>query len=423
MPDAAPPPPSSPAAPPTPDESAPQLQRRARSFLEALVPVPLDSAWVHITRTRTVAASVADDTPTTSTRVHREVTVTLAHEGRRHSASSSLATEFDMEAFLAQAVADLSQSLPDAPTAAEAPLRDPAAHGLDLLDPALARLDLDRCSTRAQAIASTAPEGAHTHASESRTAHAIATSGGAQLSWHRTEARLRASLHPRSARGQRVPVVHERCAIWLADTGAAHQLGTALAVDAAVVSGSRPLPSGTYRILVHPRAACRLIDALARYRPSSAPEWPSRLSLVADPLRPRGLASATALFDGRPTQPRTLIEGGHWRDVLGESEPGALAVSRGPHNLAHLLSLEDGAVLVSDWTGGHINPRSGRIVLGIRAQRVVAGQRGRGVCSMVAIDDLQSLFGRLSAVGCDPWPFHAAQAPTLVFDGVHLAPA
>jgi len=71
--------------------------------------------------------------------------------------------------------------------------------------------------------------------------------------------------------------------------------------------------------------------------------------------------------------------------------------------------------------GGNSDSTTGDFSFGLRGHLVENGQVGAPVGEMNVTGNLLDLFGRLVAVGNDPYPYSSTKAPTLVFENVDFS--
>ena len=95
----------------------------------------------------------------------------------------------------------------------------------------------------------------------------------------------------------------------------------------------------------------------------------------------------------------------------------------GDKGLTELVADAGEGILVTSWLGGNADHTTGDFSLGLRGHLVSGGQIGAPVGEMNVTGNLLELFGRLAAVGNDPWPYSTVRCPTLVFEGVQFSGA
>jgi PmbA protein len=160
----------------------------------------------------------------------------------------------------------------------------------------------------------------------------------------------------------------------------------------------------------------------------------ARLDLADDPLVPRGLGSR--LYDGEGIAARRfpVFEGGALRSYYVDTYYGRklgmapttarssnLAWRLGPRSQAALLRDMGEGILVTGFLGGNSNGTTGDFSLGVRGFRIRGGRIAEPVGEMNVSGNHLELWGRLAAVGDDPYPYSSMRTPTLVFDGVQFA--
>jgi PmbA protein len=160
----------------------------------------------------------------------------------------------------------------------------------------------------------------------------------------------------------------------------------------------------------------------------------SKLTIIDDPLIPRGFGSR--LFDGEGISARRMpvIEAGvlktYYVDTYYGKKLGLAPTTGRASNLvfpggagdqASLLAAMGDGILVTGFLGGNTNSSTGDFSLGVQGFRVRAGRIAEPVAEMNIAGNQLELWSRLAAVGADPYPYAAVRTPTLVFDGVQFA--
>ena len=212
--------------------------------------------------------------------------------------------------------------------------------------------------------------------------------------------------------------------------------------------GAAKVSSRRTTMLVHPEAAAMLVGrilgaltagAVQQRRSFLADKRGERiaspvLTILDDPLRPRGLGSG--LFDGEgiASKPRTLIRDGvletfyvdtyygrklGWEPTTGS--PSNLVLAQGEKDLDGLVADTTDGILVTSWIGGNANLTSGDFSFGLRGHVVKDGRLAEPVSEMNMTGSYLDLFGRLVAAGNDPVPWYPCLAPTLVFVDVQFS--
>jgi PmbA protein len=158
------------------------------------------------------------------------------------------------------------------------------------------------------------------------------------------------------------------------------------------------------------------------------------LTLVDDPLVPKGLGSR--LFDGEGIAAKRMpvIEAGvlkaYYVDTYYGKKLQMAPTTAGPSNLvwtlgdkdqaALLAAMKDG-ILVTAFLGGNSNGLTGDFSLGVQGFRVRGGKIAEPVGEMNISGNHLDLWKKLAAVGNDPYPYSSMKTPTLVFEGVQFA--
>lgn len=161
-----------------------------------------------------------------------------------------------------------------------------------------------------------------------------------------------------------------------------------------------------------------------------------KLTIVDDPLLPRGLGSRHFDGEGIAAKAMPIVEAGVLKNLYVDTyygkkakltpttgSPSNRVIALGTKNLDQLLKEAGKAVYVTSWLGGNADATTLDFSFGIRGHQVENGQVGAPVGEMNVTGNLAQLFASLQAVGNDPWPYSATRVPTLVFDGVQFSGA
>jgi PmbA protein len=161
-----------------------------------------------------------------------------------------------------------------------------------------------------------------------------------------------------------------------------------------------------------------------------------KLTIVDDPLVPRGLGSRPFDGEGMASARLPLIDGGALRnlylDTYYASKLGLTPttgqgsnriVALGTKGRDALLKDAGTGIYVTSWLGGNMDPTTGDFSLGVRGHLFDKGQLGAPVGEMNVTGNILDLFAKLAAVGDDPWLYSGTVSPTLVFDGVQFSGA
>lgn len=213
--------------------------------------------------------------------------------------------------------------------------------------------------------------------------------------------------------------------------------------------GAKPAPSGRYPLILENRAAGRILGILGG--PLSGGSLFERrsclegkigeaiasplLTLVDDPLVPRGLGSRPWDGDAMVARPRTIIRDGvleqFYINVYYGRKLGVPPTTGGRSNWVVppgerswrdvAKDIGGTAILVNSFLGGNTNPITGDFSFGIRGLLIEDGEDGASVAEMNVSGNLLEIFHKLVAVGDDPWGWSAARIPTLLFEDVDFS--
>lgn len=161
-----------------------------------------------------------------------------------------------------------------------------------------------------------------------------------------------------------------------------------------------------------------------------------KLTIVDDPLLPRGLRSRRYDAEGIAARPLTLVENGVVKNIYVDTYYGRklkmqpttgsssnVIIKPGSQSLAELINAAGEGIYVTSWLGGNADNTTGEFSLGLRGHLIKNGQIGAPVDEMNVTGDLESLFSSLVQVGNDPWLYSSTRSPTLVFENVHFSGA
>jgi PmbA protein len=381
--------------------------------------------------------------------------VSLYVDGRFVGSRTSDLTPASLEAFVARNVAaarflakDPHRRLPD-----PARYQGPDAGNLELFDASVGSSSTESRAAVAQALeqAARSQPGADAIASvecwvmETEGASALCASNGREVSRRR-------SMHSRGLevsvrdQGDRKPSDGSWCdARFASDLRDPAQLGPEATRRALAQRGAGPLATGKYTILIENRTAERLLNHLLNPMSGGALQQKRSfllgltgqevasplLTLRDDPLRRRGLASATWDDEGMALKPLALIERGvlknFYLDTYYASKLGLEPTTGYPTNLAWDLGargleamraeLAEG-LLVTGFVGGNSNGATGDFSLGITGFHVKDGKIAQPVSEMNLSGNHLTFWKQLKEVGSDPWDWSSTSCPSLRFDDV-----
>lgn len=392
----------------------------------------------------------------------RDLALTLYCGQRSASVSTADLSPAAIDALVERAVAmaRLAPENPWAGLALEEALMRGAVPDCDLADPAgepnperlrvmaLAAEDAARAVTGI-----TNSEGGTAAANMS--AVALATSHGFAGGWLATGYSLSASVL--AGKGERMQRDHAwHSARYLADLEGAEDIGTRAGSRAVARLDPALLPSGAMPVLFDPRVAGSLVGhltsgmsgpAIARGRSflkKRAGErlFPANISIVEDPLRPRGLRSRPFDGEGLPTREGRLVDRGVIGDWLCDAASarqlgraptghasGGGGVSTGnlvllPGSISRealMADIADG-VLVTELIGQGVDPLTGDYSRGASGFRIRNGQLAEAVSGFTIAGNLIAMFADLRAAD-DLDTRGAVHVPTLRTDSLTVAGA
>lgn len=212
--------------------------------------------------------------------------------------------------------------------------------------------------------------------------------------------------------------------------------------------GAGPTNSGKYPLILLNRAAGRLLGVLGGpLSGASLHEGRSclegklgqrigseLLTLVDDPLVPRGLGSRPWDGDALRARPRTILNAGvleqyyinvyYGRKLGVDPTTGGRSnwvVPPGERSWQDLAKGWDKAILVNSFLGGNANPITGDFSFGIRGVLVEKGEITQSISEMNVSGNLLEFLPKLIAVGNDPWTWSSTRVPTLMFEDIDFS--
>ncbi len=230
---------------------------------------------------------------------------------------------------------------------------------------------------------------------------------------------------------------------------------------AVMALGGKPLPSGAYSVLLHPRVATQLLSLLAQAFSAEAVQTgrsflkdqlgkkvgSSEVNLMDDPHLARGTASV--LFDDEAvaSEPLAMIEGGVLKNYFFDLRTGqragcasngrgfraGLAAAPSPHatnlfimpgkkSLKDLLGAEKKVFLLHDIMGLHMaEPVTGEFSLGASGFLYENGRFAGPVRGMTMAGSVGGLLNGVAAVGNEIHWTSAFGAPYILAHGITLS--
>jgi len=446
------------------ETAAETLLERARQAVELARAAGAADAWATAGEERHTSLAVRDGKPeTVSEATTRAVEIRLYVDGRYGIYSTTDLREPRLRDFIREAVPLTRQLQADPDRRITPPGLFPSATGpdLQLWDGAASRLETGRRLDWCRAMDAAARDeprliSAGSRVEDGQVQTASASSNGFSATYTSTSVGLVSILSLRDA-GAGGPAGERRAegmdfavCLHLEDLPDARRIAEGALARARARLGSRQGPTIKTTLVVESRAASRLIkDLLAPATAAGIQQgqsfWPAlmerpafsdTLSILDDPLRPRGLASRPYDQEGIAARRLTLIERGVPKAVYADTYYGAKArlpittgqssnqiVQPGTRGLAELVRAVGDGILVTGWAGGNADPTTGAFSQGLNGHLIRKGEIAEPVVGMIVTGSLPGLFASLVEVGNDPFPYDALLTPSLVFENVQFSGA
>jgi PmbA protein len=212
--------------------------------------------------------------------------------------------------------------------------------------------------------------------------------------------------------------------------------------------GAHKIESGAMTMLIEPRVAGRFLGYLLG--PMNAQSIQQKrsfydgkigqvvaskeLTIVDDPLMPRGLGSRRYDGEGIAAKVMPVIEAGVLRNVYADTYYGRkaklpittggtsnLVFGAGKKGLSELLAQVKEGILVTNFLGGNSNETTGDFSLGVAGVRIRRGERAEPVSEMNIAGNHLAVWKQLVAVGNDPYVYASYRTPTMVFENIQFA--
>ncbi len=415
-----------------------------------------DDAWVNVSRERSVSFSYRDgNMEKVEESTSRGLSLRIYVDGRYSAHGTTDLRPEHLATFISEAVS-LTRALQPDP---HRRITDPALFAgradldLQLLDPALTQLDRDTreswCATmddhahRDERVIS-AESSVFSGESESASASSngfTGTSAGGYLGYS-------TSVTVREDADKRPEGMDYAVGRFVAPLPAPTQIATGALQKALSRIGAQKAPTQRTTMVVDPQAAVSLLArtmgpasaaAIQQKRSFWAEQrgkrlFGTRLTVVDDPLLPRGLASRLYDGEGISAKRRMIIEEGVVRNFYVDTYYGRKAglepttgspsnriVTCGTQSLSELIQAAGTGIYVTSWLGGNSDPTTGDFSLGLRGHLIQDGAIATPVGEMNVTGNLKSLWERLEVVGNDPYPYSSIRVPTLVFSDVQFS--
>ncbi len=435
-----------------------ELQDRAAQAVEMAKTAGADEAWAAASQSRDVEFEFRDGAlekvkDTTS----RGLTVEIYADSRYSSHQTTDLNPDRLKSFVAEAVAITRALEPDeyreitpASLFANRPTDD-----LDLVDASVASLSreqrlewcqaMDRVATDHEKVIS-ATAGVYDGSSE---VSAVSSNGfsGSRAStycWYGSHITLMDQGDKRASDGYYAGSQH------VAALPAATDVARLGLERALARLGSEKGPTLKTTMVVDSRAAGQLIGRLlgaatARRVQQGQSFWADlvgkkafsdKLTIVDDPLIPRGFGSRHFDDEGISSKYLPIVENGEVRNLYVDTYHGRKTgmkpttgsasnrvIGLGEQSLEGLLGEVGSGVYVTSWLGGNADNTTGDFSLGLRGHMIENGEIGRPVGEMNVTGNLRDLFNRLQVVGNDVYPYSTTLSPSLVFGEVDFSGA
>ncbi|MCB9764802.1 MAG: TldD/PmbA family protein [Alphaproteobacteria bacterium] len=433
-----------------------ELQTRAANAVEMAKAAGADEAWASGSRGRSVEFEFRDGAlEKVQEATSRALSVRLYVDGRYSAHSTTDLRPEQLKAFITEAVAMTRALQPDPHRV----ITDPALFegrstaDLQLIDPGVEQMTQDErrawceqmnSAARAHEKVISATSGVYTGHNLSASVSSNGFEGHHEETsiWIGTEVSVQDEGDKRPESGHWVGGCH---------LGALQEPGTVggEALEQTLRRlGAEKGPTQRTIMIVDPRIASRLIGRLLGPADAQSVQqgrsfWEGKvgqsvaskhLTVTDEPLIPRGLGSRTFDGEGIALKPMPVIEAGVAKNLYVDTYYGRKAglppthggstnrvVALGKKDLAALLKDAGDAILVTNWLGGNADSTTGDFSLGCAGHLVSKGKIGAPVSEMNVTGNLLELFGKLAAVGNDPWPYSSTLCPTLVFEDVQFS--
>lgn len=436
----------------------PELEKRAARAVAQAMEAGADDVWAVATQSRDVEFDYRDGAlEKVQDATSKNLSIQIYANGRYSSHRTTDLHADRLQAFLEQAVTSTGALEPDPHRAIPDPelFEGRADRQLDLVDPAVGQLDreqrlgwcaaLDASARRHERVIS-ASAGIYDGIVQS----AAASSNGFAGTKEATYCWLGSSVTLRDRGERRASDAFYAGGTHVGDLPSASFIADTALERALVRLDSGKGPTTRTTMVVDARAASSLVARLLQSASAQSVQqgrsfWSSlpgrkafseRLTLIDDPLIPRGLGSRLFDDEGISARPLPLVEAGVVRNIYVDTYYGRKAglppttgsqsnvlVGIGERTLEELLAEAGDGIYVTSWLGGNADATTGDFSLGLRGHVVEHGAIGRAVGEMNVTGNLKSLFSRLEATGNDVYPYGTILSPSLVFTDVDFSGA
>ncbi|MCA9699592.1 MAG: TldD/PmbA family protein [Myxococcales bacterium] len=433
------------------------LLQGAQRAVEFATKAGAAGCFAHIYQARSVSCQVRDGKlEKMEESTQSGISVELYVDGRYSSHSTNDLRPEVLQAFIADAVAltrvlevDEHRQLPDPARYAK------SIADLDLHDPAIAATSADDRLQRALALNERVAGkdkviSASSAVSESEVEIGAVSSNGFAGTYRATDTGLYADATLRDEGDKRPEGGFGMSARHLADLMSPEAVGDEALRQAIQRLGSQKGPTVRTTMVVDRHSAGSLLMRLLMPAYGWAVQqgrsmWTDKLdkrllskklSIVSDPLIPRGQGSRPFDGEGLASFRMPVIEAGalknyaldtYYARKLGmeptTGSPGNLVVSPGKRDLDRLIAGVGEGVFVTSWLGGNADSTTGDFSFGLRGHMIRKGAIAEPVGEMNVTGNLIELFAKLGEIGGDPWLHGRIRTPSLVFTDVQFSGA
>ncbi|MCB9749582.1 MAG: TldD/PmbA family protein [Myxococcales bacterium] len=415
-----------------------------------------DDVWAGVSRSRSVSFTYRDGTlEKVEDSTSRGLSLRLYVDGRYSSHGTTDLQPERLQAFVREAVAVTRALQPDP----HREITDPELFAnrpddeLERVDPAIAALDRDRREAWCKAMDELAHAdervisaecGVFSGHSESASASSNGFSGTAEGDY----AGYSTQVTVREDADKRPEGSYYAVGRFLGDLPGPESIAKEALKRALDRIGSRKGPTTRTTLVVDNQSASSLLwralgPASAAAIQQGRSFWAGKqgkqlfskkLTVIDDPLLPRGLSSRH--YDGEGISARRLpiIEKGVVKNFYVDTyygkkagltpttgSPSNRVVALGSKSLDQILKAVGDGIYVMSWMGGNSDSTTGDFSLGLRGFEIKNGKLGAPVGEMNVTGNLADLWQRLELVGNDPHPFSSLKTPTLAFADVQFS--
>ncbi|HTM18903.1 MAG TPA: TldD/PmbA family protein [Kofleriaceae bacterium] len=439
-------------------EAAKELLGRAQDAVAMARKAGAADAWAEADRSREVSIQVRDGKiEQVKEATSRSLSLRLWVDGRYSTHATTDLRDESLLAFVAEAVKMTRALQPD-------PFRvlpDPALYegryqgDLELLDPAMLALDRDQriawCQEmNARVVGKPNVISATSSSGDGSAIGAGASTNGFSGVWESSSVGLYTEVNLQDAGDKRPAAWFGMGTRKLTDLMGAEAIADEALRRGRARLGSKKGPTARTRMVVDRHAAGMLLGRLIGPASGRAVQqkqsfWADRLgqelvspklSVVDDPLIPRGLASRPFDGEGIAAKRMSVIEGGALRTFYIDTyygkklglppttgAPSNRVVAPGSVDLDGLIRAAGSGVYVTDWLGGNMDSTTGDFSFGAQGQLIDGGKLAGPIGEMNVTGNILQLFRDLVDLGSDVWPHSGLRTGSLLFDGVSFSGA